>query len=101
MIPPPPTNKPPLPTTTPVSYAPLTNNPSKQKGTASPPEDFTIDYHLLDEDGNKWPKPRLVQKCNKTKTTDDDDIPDISIASSIFVNVYVVIVTLVCLYLVV
>ena len=58
-------------------------------------EEFYINHHRLDENGHEWPKPRRIEKCNRTDDVDDDVMDDFSAASSIFVHVRVVIVTLI------
>lgn len=78
-----------------------TRAPNKLTTEKTPVEVPYRNYHQFDEDGNEWPKPRLVQKCNTSSKADDDVIDYVSAASSIHGCVYVVIATLVSVLVVV
>ncbi|KXJ23739.1 hypothetical protein AC249_AIPGENE4448 [Exaiptasia diaphana] len=83
----------------PPSKAPAPTPAATTAATTAPAEEFRIhidEYHRLDENGQEWPKPRRIEKCNQTDDVDDDIIDDISSASSVrFVDIRVVIGTLI------
>jgi len=85
-----------------VPYTRPAPAPRTRTTQQTPSQEFDSNYHQFDEDGNDWPKPRPIKRCNTTTKTDDDVIDDItSIASSVNGCVHVVIATLVVLLVVI